>query len=69
MVQVESIDISSETIIGSFDIPKHFPGPRKPARSTVFRWMTEGQRVLDTQERVRLTSEGSCRRKSFRPRR
>ena len=50
------IDIDSETIIGLFEVPQHCPGPRKPTRATVFRWVFQGLRIAGTDERVKLPS-------------
>jgi hypothetical protein len=53
---MQPIDIETEEIIGLFDVPKHCPGPRKPSRATVFRWVQDGLRIAGTDDRVKLLS-------------
>jgi hypothetical protein len=54
------IDIDAETVIGLFQVPEHYPGPRKPSRATVFRWTVQGVRVSGTDDRVKLASVKLC---------
>ncbi len=51
-----AIDIDSETIVPLFEIGKHCPGPRKPSRATVFRWVLDGLKIDGTDQRVKLSS-------------
>ena len=51
-----AIDIDSETIVPLFEIGRHCPGPRKPSRATVFRWVLDGLRIEGTDQRVKLGS-------------
>lgn len=51
-----TIDIESEQIIGLSEVGKFCPGPRKPSRATVFRWVLDGLRIDGTNDRVKLAS-------------
>lgn len=48
------IDIDTENIVALFQSPDFVPGPRKPARSTVFRWASKGIQIGDGSDRVKL---------------
>ena len=51
---MQAIDIDTEDLIGLFEVPKHFPSPRKPSRPTVFRWARQGILIDGTTTRVVL---------------
>ena len=51
-----AIDLDGETIIGIPEVAKYTPGPRKPSRATIFRWMLDGLRVTNKDDRVQLES-------------
>jgi len=50
------IDTDAETLIGLFEVPQHYPGPRKPKRATVFKWVSHGLQIQGTTDRVKLAS-------------
>ncbi|MEI8018013.1 MAG: hypothetical protein WCH39_07410 [Schlesneria sp.] len=54
------IDVDAETIIGLFDVPQHYPGPRKPSKATIFRWIYQGLKVPGTDDVVKLESVKLC---------